>query len=89
VHTKPVPHEKEIRKIELYQPDVSIEEVMSGVVSFYGSKRRLVAAQLTIGGIRRSWINPELLENEDFKQLAPGWIFNEIEHFKKGFAVWI
>jgi hypothetical protein len=81
VHTKPVQLAKgylttwkqtkqEIRKIELYRPDIPIEETMSNIISFYEPKRRLIAAQLDLNGHRQSWINPGLLADEDFQGLV-------------------
>jgi hypothetical protein len=43
---------------------------METVVNFYGPERRLIAAQLELGRIRKSWVNPALVESEDFQGLA-------------------
>lgn len=61
---------REIRKIELRTPTIPLEQIMLEVMSFYGSGRRLIGGQLDLDGRRECWINPELLEDEDFKGLV-------------------
>jgi hypothetical protein len=64
------PPKPEVRKIELRTSMVPLEQIMSEVVSFYGPERRVIGSQLDFGGRRKCWVNPELLEDENFKGLA-------------------
>jgi len=44
-------------------------EVAMAELSLLGLRKKLIAAQLEIGEIRKSWTNPALLENEVFQKL--------------------
>lgn len=61
---------------------------MPKVVSFYGPKRRVVGAQLDLDGRRECWINPGILDDEDFQGLvqAQEQLHNGCSPKMKGFC---
>jgi hypothetical protein len=114
--------EQEITKIQLKASTVSLESVMVEVVKFLGPDVKLLAGQLDLDGKRSYWINPNLVNSDNFKTMVDaraqvnngcsekqkrffmklekmcswdlGWqepdaLFAEIEHFRRGFEVWL
>ena len=57
-----------IGKIELGSPDVALEDIVEEIQKVY--PERLVGAMLDLQDVQKGWINPDLVESSDFKDLV-------------------